>query len=241
MEHLVAPDAARTAGLVAAHIAELSREAIAARGYFAVALAAAPELELVYKLLAARKDIDWKRWEFFFAEERAVSTEDEDSACHMVTEHLLSRLRVREEKIRPMFSLGLDVTAAAEDYSAQLTPLLGDPPVFDLVLLTLGRNAEVLGLFPLCPALADPRPVAGVSDAPMSPPGDRVTLTPVALRAARNLLLVAFGSRHARALRMVLDDEDDRLRVPGQVIRDAEGTVTLALDEQLAMAIGLRG
>jgi len=240
MKHLVAEDVARASALAASHIADLSRDAIDARGMFSVALTGAPELEPVYRALRARKDVDWKRWEVFFAEERAVSTEDPDSAFGFVTQHLLAKVPIREAKVRPMFSLGTDVAAAAVDYIDPMVALLGDPPVLDLVLFTVGRNAEVLGLYPLCPALTSEAPVEAVADAPIPPEGDRVTLTPLVLRAARALMVVAFGPRPARALRMVLEDGDDRLRVPGQVIRDAQGEVTLVVDEPLAKALDLR-
>lgn len=240
MKYLVGEDGQRAAALAAQRIAELAREAADARGRFSVALTAAPDLEGVYRALAARKDVEWKRWEVFFAEERAVSTESPESAYGRVYEQLLGRVPVREEKVRPMFSLGLDVATAAEQYAAEVTGLLGDPPVFDLVLFTVGRNADVLGLHPLCPALEESRPVAGVVDPPLDPEGDRVTLTPPALRAARTLMVVAFGGRHARALRMTLEDADDRRRIPAQVIRDASGEVLLCVDEQLARALDVR-
>ncbi|MFO0601764.1 MAG: 6-phosphogluconolactonase [Polyangiales bacterium] len=239
MKHLVADDVARASALAASRIADLSRDAIDARGMFSVALTAAPELEPVYRALRARKDVDWKRWEVFFAEERAVSTESPDSAFGFVTEHLLSKVPVREAKVRPMFSLGLDVATAAVEYIDPMVALLGDPPVFDLVLFTVGRNAEVLGLHSMCPALTSEAPVEAVADAPMAPEGDRITLTPYALRAARELMVVAFGAKGARPLRMVLEDADDRLRVPGQVIRDAGGEVTLVVDEPLAKLLDL--
>lgn len=239
MQHLIGQNVSYAATQAAALIVELSRQAIADRGRFAVALAWSDDLAPIYRALAARRDIDWKRWEVFFAEERAVSTEDDQSAWRNVYDNLLARAPLREEKLHAMYALGLDVAAAADEYLAAITPILGDPPVFDLVLLTLGRNADVLGLHPLCPALEDARAVAGVVDPPLDPPVDRITLTPVALRAARHLLLAVFGGRHARALRMTLEDSDDRLRIPAQVIRDATGEVTLCLDELLAKAIGM--
>lgn len=239
MKHLIADDIPRAAVRAASHIADLSRNAIDARGMFSVALTAAPDLEPIYRALCARKDIEWKRWEVFFGEERAVSTASSDSAFAFVSEHLLSKVPVRETKVRPMFSLGLDVATAAQDYIDPMESLLGDPPVFDLVLFTIGRNAEVLGLYPTSPALASEAPVDAVLDAPMAPEGDRVTLTPLTLRAARELMVVAFGAKNARPLRMVLEDADDRRRVPGQVIRDATGTVTLVLDEPLAKLLDL--
>ena len=223
--HLIGQNPARTAEKAAAYIAERAREAIANHGYFAVAL--------------ARRDIEWKRWEIFFAEERAVSTEDDLSVWHNVYETLLRRVPVREEKARPMFALGLDVASAAQEYAPLLAPLVGDPPRFDLVLLTLGRNGEMLGLHALAPALEDPLPVAAAPDPPMEPHVDRVTLTPVAIRHARHLLLVLYGGRHTRPLRMAFDDDDDRRRIPAQVLRDAEGEVALAIDEPLALSLGL--
>lgn len=239
MQYLIGQDITRAAAKAAAHILELSRQAIAERGRFDVALAWSDDLALVYRALASRRDIEWKRWEIYFAEERAVSTEDDQSAWRNVYDNLLARAALREEKTHPMFALGADVASAAEDYVHLVTSNLGDPPVFDLVLLTLGRNADLLGLHPLCPAIEDARAVAAVIDPPLDPPVDRITLTPHALRAARHLMLPVFGGRHARALRMTLEDGDDRLRIPAQALRDAKGEVTLCLDELLAKAIGV--
>lgn len=239
MRFIVGDNVAKAAAEGAAMIAEWSREAIAERGRFDVALAGGESPKPLYEALRTRQDIEWRRWEVFFGDERAVSSHDPRSNLLGAEESLLNRVGVRPERVHPMYSLGLDVEQAARDYERELATVLGSPPVFDLIILGVGRDGHTLSLPPGCGALFEKeRTVMALVDPDMDPAVDRVTFTPPVVAAARRVLVVAHGRAKAAALKGALDDRDDRARVPAQIIRDATGEVTVLVDEELARSLG---
>lgn len=221
-------------------IAEWSREAIAERGRFVVALAGGESPKLVYEALhQKRRAIDWKGWEVFFGDERAVSAHDPLSNQLMAEETLLNRVPLNPDRVHPMYALGVDIEQAARDYDRELRAVVGDPPVFDLVLLGIGRDGHTLSLPPMCGALAEREQyVMALANPEMDPPVDRLTFTPPVVWAARRVLVIVNGRAKARALKAVLDGDDDRMNVPAQIVREATGEVTFLVDEELAKAVG---
>ncbi|MFD0803923.1 6-phosphogluconolactonase [Streptomonospora algeriensis] len=77
-------------------------------------------------------------------------------------------------------------------------------PAFDVCLLGLGPDAHVASLFPDQPALyEEERAVVSVHDAPKPPP-TRISLTFRAIRAAREVWILASGEGKADAVRLAL-------------------------------------
>lgn len=239
MKIVVGDNVAKAAAEGAALISAWSREAIEERGSFSIALAGGESPKPLYEALRARREIEWKRWEVYWGDERAVSSQDPRSNQLTAEETLLNRVGVRPERVHPMYSLGTDVAQAADDYEREVTTALGTPPVFDLVILGVGRDGHTLSLPPGCGALfTKDRYVMALVDPEMDPAVDRITLTPLVVRAARRVLLVAHGRAKAAAMMRVLDDPDDRAKVPAQIVRDATGEVTVLVDEELAKGLG---
>jgi 6-phosphogluconolactonase len=239
MKFIIGDSVAKAAAQGAELVAAWSREAIAERGRFVVALAGGESPKALYEALRARRDVEWKRWEVFFGDERAVSAQDPRSNLLSAEESLLDKVAVNPERVHPMYALGMDVEQAAIDYERALRTSVGDPPVFDLVMLGIGRDGHTLSLPPMCGALAEKeRLVMALVDPDMDPAVDRITFTPPVVTAARRVLVIAHGRSKGPALRAALEDADDRLRVPAQIIRDATGEVTVLIDAELAKGLG---
>jgi 6-phosphogluconolactonase len=239
MRFIVGDSVAKAAAQGAEAVAAWSREAIAERGTFTVALTGGESPKALYEALRARRDIEWRRWEVFFGDERAVSSQDPRSNLLAAEELLLNRVAVNPDRVHAMYALGMDIEQAALDYEAALRTTVGDPPVFDLVMLGVGRDGHTLSLPPYCGAIAErQRLVMALVDPEMDPAVDRITFTPPVVRAARRVLVIAHGRAKAPAMKAALDDADDRQRVPAQLIRDATGEVTVLMDEELARSLG---
>lgn len=239
MRFIVGASVAKAAAEGAALIAEWSREAISEHGRFVVALTGGESPKPLYEALRARRDIEWRRWEVFFGDERAVSAQDPRSNLLAAEELLLNRVAVNPDRVHPMYALGMDIEQAALEYDAALRASAGDPPVLDLVLLGVGRDGHTLSLPPYCGAISErERMVMALVDPEMDPAVDRITFTPPVVTAARRVLVIAHGRAKAPAMKAALDDRDDRLKVPAQLIRDATGEVTVLMDEELAKSLG---
>src|SRR5262249_60594210 len=86
-------------------------------------------------------------------------------------------------------------------YAEVLGRELGTPPVLDLILLDLGAGGEVAALMPGSEAARGASTVASVAanEVAAEPRVARVTLTAVALRAARHVIVSATGGERAAA------------------------------------------
>lgn len=238
MHVLVGETIQKAAARGAEKVAAIAREAVEARRRFVVALSGGDALTPLYDALRARKDIEWSRWEVFFTDECAVSQEDPRSHYHQAEAALLSRLPIRAERVHPMFSLGMDLDQAAADYALELANALGDPPVFDLALLALGRDGTVMSLAARSPAFAAEARAVALYEPELEPAVDRVAVSPSMLTSSRAVVVMAHGRALGRALQTVLDEPDDRGRYPGQVLRDVGGDVTFVLDREAAATVG---
>jgi 6-phosphogluconolactonase len=221
--------------------------AITERGRFAIALAGGATPCPLYQLLAvfpARSMVGWASVEVFWSDERCVPPDDERSNYRQAREQLLEHVPVVTERVHRMRGEDPDPERAAAEYERIMRWALGRstnrPPRLDLVLLGLGPEGHTASLLPGSRAIAEEeRLVAAVRHAgDPAPRVDRLTLTPPAINAAREVLFLVTGAGKAAALRATLEGPRDPERWPAQTIA-AEGRVTWIVDR--AAASGLSG
>lgn len=219
------------AATFAARFEHEGERALAERGWFAIALSGGSLAMVLFPRLAS-VPFDWARTEFFWCDERAVSSEDPESNYGLARSLWLDPAKVPEERIHRMKANAADLEAAAAAYAKILARRLGEPPRLDLALLGVGQDGHVCSLFPDHPLLLEQqRWVAPVTDSPKPPPR-RLTLTLPALAAAELVVIAAFGGTKARAVRAALEDRDSSLPV-ALVLRQAR-RVLLLLDPPAA-------
>jgi 6-phosphogluconolactonase len=208
---------------------EVRREmtaAIADRGRAAIALSGGSVATRCFPALAAIP-LDWPRCEFFWADERAVPPDDEESNYRLARDLWLAPAGVPPERVHRMPADEADLPAAARAHEATLRQVLGAAPVLDLALLGMGPDGHVASLFPGHPALLEhDRLVLAIEDSPKPPPR-RLTLTMPVLTAARRVLLVVFGASKAVALDAAVHDPHSTLPA-AQVLRRAPRALALA-------------
>lgn len=209
----VLPSAQAMAERAAAEIADGLLVAREARQTAHVALSGGTTPVRAYELLAAG-GMDWGGVEIWFADERCVPPEDEESNYRLVEQKLARPTRERpgglaEEQLHRMLG-ELGPHAGAERYAAQLRAHVasadGGIPALDLVVLGIGPEGHIASLFPESAALAEPEALClGIEDSPKPPP-QRITLSLPVLRAARRALLLASGEGKASALASALGE-----------------------------------
>jgi 6-phosphogluconolactonase len=228
----VYPDAERLAEAAADHIVRLAAKALAARSRFALALAGGSTPHPMYERLAARAGaIDWARTQLLFGDERCVPAGDARSNYAMVHEALLERAGVPAANVHRIRGED-DPGRAAHDYEDLLERVLGAAPL-DLVLLGLGEDGHTASLFPGSPLLDEARRrVAAeyVEAAGMW----RITLTPVAINAARHVAFLVSGANKAAMLQRVLEGPRAPARLPAQIVQPAQGELRWLVDASAA-------
>jgi 6-phosphogluconolactonase len=225
-----------------AHVVEAASSALSARNRFSIALSGGSTPRPIYQSLArfpTRRRVDWTRVEVFWSDERCVPPDDERSNYRMAREALLDPVGVPQERIHRIRAEDPDADRAAADYERVLRWALGNaagrPPRIDLVLLGLGAEGHTASLFPGSAAFDSERLVFAVRNAGDPPPSvDRITLTPAAINAARDVLFLVAGAEKAEAVRATLEGPRDPTRWPAQAIAPQEGRVIWMVDQAAA-------
>ncbi|WP_255969605.1 6-phosphogluconolactonase [Streptomyces longispororuber] len=189
-------------------------DAQAARGYASVVLTGGRNgngLLAALNTAPARDAIDWGRLDLWWGDERFLPDGDPERNYTQAREALLDAVPLDPARVHPMPASDgpYEADAAAEAYAAELAAAAGPEdhgpvPTFDVLMLGVGPDTHVASLFPELPAVRETeRTVVGVRGAPKPPP-TRVTLTLPAIRAAREVWLLAAGEDKAKAAAIAL-------------------------------------
>jgi 6-phosphogluconolactonase len=223
------PDAETVAERAAAHIERQLERSREQRGTAHLALSGGTTPGRTYELLGAGMR-DWAGIEVWFADERCVPPQDEQSNYRLATETLLTPAHLPAAAVHRMEGeLGPEDGArryeqALLEHVPRAGPDRAALPVLDLVVLGIGPDAHIASLFPGAPALSagEEAICLGVRDAPKPPPA-RITLSLAALRAARACVLLATGASKADAVNAMLAEPSSH--VPASLLRRERLTV----------------
>ena len=235
-------DAEAAAQRAAGEIIRRLRVALRERGRAHLALSGGSTPARTYQLLGSELT-DWSGVHLWFADERCVGPQDEESNFLLAKQTLLGAADgLAEGNVHRMIGeLGPDDGARA--YAAELRahapvqPTSGDAPApapaLDVIVLGIGPDGHVASLFPGSPTLdADARELClGVHDSPKPPP-ERITLTLSVLHAAQRCVLLATGASKADAVNAMLGEPSRH--VPASLLR--RGRLSVIVDDAAAPA-----
>ncbi|MFJ1704084.1 6-phosphogluconolactonase [Kitasatospora sp. NPDC088346] len=191
-------------------------DAQAARGTASVVLTGGRNGNALLAAVAAspaRDAVDWARLDLWWGDERFVPAADGDRNAVQARDELLAHVPLDPARVHEMPASdgvdGTDAEAAAARYAAELAAA-AEPgstvPTFDVLLLGVGPDAHVASLFPGHPGVRERElTVVGVRESPKPPP-TRISLTLPAIRAAREVWLLAAGEDKADAVALALGD-----------------------------------
>jgi 6-phosphogluconolactonase len=206
------PDAAMVAERAAAHVARELQRARDQRGVAHLVLSGGTTPGLTYRLLGAVPS-ELRDTEIWFADERCVAPEDEESNYRLAAETMLRAAAIEPERVHRMRGeLGPQRGALA--YAEELQQRFAAPPesaplipILDLIVLGIGPDGHIASLFPGAATLDAPagEVCLGIEDSPKPPP-KRITLSLEVIRAARGCLLLAAGAGKADAVSAMLGE-----------------------------------
>jgi 6-phosphogluconolactonase len=208
------------------HIVGRLREARRERGVAQLALSGGTSPTRAYELLAEAA-ADLAEVEVWFADERCVGPDDEQSNYRLAAESLLEPAEIPPDRVHRMEG-ELGPAEGARRYAEALREGIARAeqglPVLDLAVLGIGPDGHVASLFPGAATLDAGQDALclGVSDSPKPPP-QRITLSLAVLRAARSCLLLATGAGKADAISAMLAEPSRH--VPASLLRRERLTV----------------
>jgi 6-phosphogluconolactonase len=223
-------DSAALARAGAEEFVKAATLAVDARGTFSVALSGGSTPKAMFALLVDDARVPWEKIRFFWGDERHVPPDHPDSNYRMATEAMLSKVPISDTHIWRIRAEYADAGKAAAEYETVLREQLGEPPVFDLVMLGMGPEGHTLSLFPGTKALGETTRLV-VSNWVGKFYTDRITMTAQVLHNARAILFLIGGEDKALALKGVLEGPVEPDQLPAQLLLSSGERCLWLIDE----------
>lgn len=206
-------------------VIKAQNEAIDRRNKFTLATSGGSLPKILAKFLVNRTDdaVRWDKWQIFFADERLVPLDHEDSNYALCEKEFFSKTPLKPAQIHKIDEKLLDdAEELSDEYEKQLAEAFAGKesvrhPVFDLILLGMGPDGHTCSLFPGHELLKErSRWVAPIEDSPKPPPR-RITLTLPVLNKAHRIAFCLTGEGKQEMLSKALDQPE--LGLPASLVR----------------------
>lgn len=213
-------------------------EAVSARGQARVAISGGSTPKAVFALLAREyvDKIPWGQLQLFWVDERCVPPTDTESNFGMTKASMLDAVPLPAANVHRMEG-ELDPEEAASRYEAEIRNALrlegAETPTFDLVILGLGPDGHTASLFPHTDGLHEMARICLANHVPQKDTW-RLTLTWPVITQGREVVFLIEGEEKAAVLKTVFTGTYDPEQYPAQLIRPANGRLTLLLDQAAA-------
>lgn len=216
---------------------EISYDAVRERGFFAVALSGGRTPADLYLRLSEKKSLPWNSTHIFQVDERFVTVFEPANNYAMIRDKLLRRVDVPEGNIHQIFARLSDPQTAAEAYEDELTgffQLSGHSlPVFDLVLLGIGKDGHMASLLPGSEAIkVRDRLTAAITGSKID--HSRITLTLPVINNAKNVVFLVKGQDKANVVKEVIEKKNASL--PASMVKP-KGSLMFVMDTGAASLI----
>lgn len=169
---------------------------------------------LLTKPSSAEDTIKFDKWQIFFADERAVPLDHEDSNYGLLKAELLDKIPAEMGKptVYPIDVAHLDdVQELADQYEQLLVRSFASRdsvklPIFDLLLLGCGPDGHTCSLFPGHALLRETDAwVAPIEDSPKPPP-KRITLSLPVVTHGVKIAFVATGAGKKEIMKEIFEE-----------------------------------
>jgi 6-phosphogluconolactonase len=214
-------------------------KAVASRGVARIAISGGSTPKAMFELLAAEPfvaQVPWDKLDLYWVDERCVPPDNAESNYRMTREALLSKVPLPAERVHRMEGeLEPEVAAARYESTIRNTFKLegAETPTFDLILLGMGEDGHTASLFPHTEALDDLSHIAIANHVPQKDTW-RITLTWPVINQGREVAFLIEGAGKAQVLHDVFLGPYQPDTFPSQIIRPANGRLTLLLDAAAA-------
>lgn len=181
-----------------------------------------------------RTDIDWRRFRFFWGDERCVPPTEDQSNYKMTREHLFDPLGIPEKNVFRMYGENIP-EIEAKRYAGVLRQELeicDGFPSFDLLMLGMGDDGHTASIFPHEIELWNSPEICVVGTHPVSRQ-KRVSLSGKTINAAQRIAFLVTDKNKAEKVKEVVESfETSAKKYPAALVQPESGNLTWFLDKE---------
>jgi 6-phosphogluconolactonase len=195
---------------IALSLHEQTRKAVIDQRVFSIVFSGGNTAPILYSELAKpewRNRIPWNSVHIFFADERCVPPNNNESNYKMVSDHLINDILIPEaniHRIRGEENAEKEALRYAKDIKNHLALRKGDVNFFDWVLLGVGADGHTASLFPGQNIINSPKlcEVARHPDTGQQ----RITMTPAAINLSSRITYHCIGEGKSQIISKLTSD-----------------------------------
>ena len=186
---------------------EIGSCACQSRGIFNAAVSGGKSPRPFFTQLSQNKEINfWDKTHIFMVDERFISPYHKDSNQRMFREHLISKIDIPLKYFHSV-PIRNDVFQSAREYEQELKYYFKlkkeEYPVFDLILLGIGKDGHTASLFPNHQNLTDIKNLITAESVPHLN-YQRISLTLRVINHSRNVIFLVTGKEKASIMYQIL-------------------------------------
>ena len=118
------------------------------KGRFSLVLTGGNSPIKLYQKLSKAKNINWKKVDFFIADERYVEKNSKNSNIKMCQKYLLGKIKILNSQIYEISTDNITLKESALDYEKKIKKYFLNKKIsFDMVLLGVGEDGHIASLF----------------------------------------------------------------------------------------------
>ncbi|MFA5865506.1 MAG: 6-phosphogluconolactonase [Phycisphaerae bacterium] len=219
----------------AEYIVTIGKRCIGKQGTFDLVLSGGKTPAECYRILAGRHQHEQKLWSnthVYWSDERCVPPTDPESNYYMAKTTLLDFVNIPPEQIHRIPGESPDPQAAANQYDAKF------PLSVDLLLLGIGQEGHTASIFPFSPVITETKRHVVYVEAPVKPQ-KRITITPLVIANAVEVLVLVSGENKAHAMEQVFTEFGNVQETPARLIRKAVWFVDKPAAKRIAKHISV--
>lgn len=225
---------------VARHFADYLVNKMKGAGPYHIALSGGSTPRILFEELShtEKYDIEWKKVNLYWGDERCVPPSDQESNFGMTEDYLLRNIQIPRGNIHRIKGEN-DPEQEAKRYGNLLDrelPEADGVPVFDLVILGMGEDGHTASIFPHEIGLWDSDRNCEVAIHPESGQ-KRVTITGRVINQSREVAFLVTGAGKADKVASILEKQKGYRQYPAALVDPVDGKLSWYLDKEAASAL----
>lgn len=204
-----------------------------------IALSGGNTPKAVYKKLISFNDnLDWKKINLFWGDERCVPPDNDESNYKMAKDSLIDYIKIPPENIKRIMGEN-NPEQEAKRYSDVIKSNLSEInglPSFDINILGLGEDGHTASIFPNQMNMLNSDNICETAYHPVTRQ-KRITLTGKVINNSKRIFFLVSGKNKSSVISEIINEKGDYLKYPAYHIKPLSGDMVWYLDSDAAFKI----